>query len=149
MTEFFECTFRYEKVTENGLKKKVNEKYLVDALSFTEAEARIIEEMGQYVDGKFIVKAIKRTKISEIFRNHTNKEDLHWFTARLGFILLDEKSGKEKTTRSTIMVEAENIDDAHENIMLCMKGTMADFKIESITESAVLDVFLFENKQSD
>ena len=149
MTEFFECSFRYEKVFEDGLQKKVNEKYLVDALSFTEAEARIIEEMGKYVSGEFIVKAIKRTKISEIFRNHTNKEDLHWFTARLGFILLDEKSGKEKTTRSTIMVEAENIDDAHENIMLGMKGTMADFKIESITESAVLDVFLFENKQSD
>ena len=147
MNSFFECTFRYEKVFEDGLQKKVNEKYLVDALSFTEAEARIIEEMGKYVSGEFIVKAIKRTKISEIFRNHTDKDDLHWFTARLGFILLDEKSGKEKTTRSTIMVEAGNIDDAHENIMIGMKGTMAYFKIESITESPILDVFLFESNK--
>ena len=145
MNSFFECTFRYEKVFEDGLQKKVNEKYLVDALSFTEAEARIIEEMGSCVNGEFEVKAIKRTKISEIFRNQTSKYDLRWFTARLGFILLDEKSGKEKTTRATIMVEAENIDDAHENIMIGMKGTMADFKIESITESPILDVFLFES----
>ncbi len=71
MAQWFECKIRYDKMQENGSVKKVNEPYLVDALSFTEAEARIIEEMTPFISGEFSVAAVKRTKISEIFRDDT------------------------------------------------------------------------------
>jgi len=67
MAQLFETKIRYDKIQENGAVKKVTEAYLVDALSFTEAEARIIEEMTPYISGDFSVAAIKRTKIAEIF----------------------------------------------------------------------------------
>ena len=65
MNNWFECKVRYDKMMENGLQKKVNEPYMVDALSFTEAEARIIEELTPFISGDFSVSAVKRTKISE------------------------------------------------------------------------------------
>ena len=67
MHTWFECKIRYEKVMENGMNKKVTEPYLVDALSFTEAEARIIEEITPYISGEFTVSDIKRANYSELF----------------------------------------------------------------------------------
>ena len=77
MANWFECKVRYDKMMENGVPKKVNEPYLVDALSFTEAEARIIEEQTPFISGDFSVSAVKRTKISEIFRDDTADR---WYT---------------------------------------------------------------------
>ncbi len=83
MANWFECKIRYDKVMENGMVKKVNEPYLIDALSFTEAEARIIKEMTPFISGDFSVSAVKRTKISEIFRDDTADK---WYLAKVAFI---------------------------------------------------------------
>lgn len=91
----FECKIRYEKVAENGMNKKVSEQYLVDALSFTEAEARIISEMTPFISGEFTVSDIKRSNYSELFPSEKDGADL-WFKCKLYYITLDEKSGAEK-----------------------------------------------------
>ena len=95
MHTWFECRIRYEKVMENGMQKKVTESYLVDALSFTEAEARIIEEMTPFISGVFTVSNIKRAGYSEIFPSDVECDD-RWFKCKLCYIALDDKSGAEK-----------------------------------------------------
>lgn len=143
MMNFFECKIRYEKIMENGVNKKVTEPYLVDALSFTEAEARIIEEITPYISGEFTVSDIKRANYSELFPSEEDAAD-RWFKCKLLFITLDEKSGAEKKTSTTVLVQASDLRDAVKKLDEGMKGTMADYVIASVTETAIMDVYLYE-----
>ncbi len=97
MANWFECKIRYDKIMDNGAIKKVTEPYLVDALSFTEAEARIIEEMTPYISGEFSVSAVKRTKISEIFWDDSADK---WYLVKVAFITIDERTAVEKKSIS-------------------------------------------------
>lgn len=138
MANWFECKVRYDKMMENGAQKKVNEPYLIDALSFTEAEARIIEEITPFISGEFSVSAVKRTKISEIFWDDGADK---WYLVKVAFITIDEKTAVEKKTTSLILVAASDFKGAYDNFMEGMKGTMADFDIVSITETPIMDVY--------
>lgn len=140
MHTWFECKVRYEKVMENGASKKVTEPYLVDALSFTEAEARIIEEVSPFISGEFTVSDIKRANYSELFDSENAEAD-RWFKCKLLFITLDEKSGAERKTATTVLVKAKDLRDAVKNLDEGMKGTMADYTIASVAETAIMDVF--------
>lgn len=134
---YFLVNVRFQKIMENGKLKKVTEPYLVDALSFAEAEARIIEEVTPYISGEFTVSVVKTSNISEIFRN----EGDWWYKVVVAFITIDEKSGCEKRANSYMMVQATDFRNALENFLDGMKGTMADFDIISISETKILDVF--------
>ena len=136
----FECRIRYEKTMENGMIKKVTEPYLVDALSFTEAEARIIEEMTPYISGEFTVSDIKRANYSELFFSDDVSAD-RWFKCKLTFITLDEKSGAEKKTSTNVLVQASDLRDAVKKLDEGMKGSMADYIISSMAETAIMDVY--------
>lgn len=138
MANWFECKVRYDKMLETGIQKMVTEPYLVDALSFTEAEARIIEEITPFISGDFTVSAVKRTNFSEIFWDETGDK---WYKVKTNFITIDEKSGVEKKTASYILVQASEFKVALDNFMEGMKGTMADFEIASITETPLMDVY--------
>ena len=138
MANWFECKVRYDKLQENGAVKKVTEPYLVDALSFTEAEARITEEQTPFISGEFSVSAVKRTKIAEIFFNEGGDR---WYLAKVGFITIDEKTAAEKRSTSLILVQASNFKEAHENFVKGMAGTMADYDILSISETPLMDVY--------
>lgn len=123
---------------ENGVVKKVNEPYLIDALSFTEAEARIIKEQTPFISGDFSVSAVKRTKISEIFRDDRADK---WYLVKVAFITIDEKSGAEKRSVSQMLVAGNEFKDAFDNFMEGMKGTLGDFEIVSIAETPIMDVY--------
>ncbi|MDE6463056.1 MAG: DUF4494 domain-containing protein [Muribaculaceae bacterium] len=138
MANWFECKVRYDKLQENGAAKKVTEPYLVDALSFTEAEARITEEQTPFISGEFSVDAVKRTKISEIFFNEGGDR---WYMVKVGFITIDEKTASEKRSVSQILVQASNFKQAFENFTEGMKGTMADYEIVQISETPLMDVY--------
>ncbi|MDR2916503.1 MAG: DUF4494 domain-containing protein [Tannerella sp.] len=140
MHNWFECKINYEKVAEDGIQKKVTEPYLVDALSFTEAEARIIEEMRPYISGEFTVMDIKRARYSETFLNDNGDR---FYRAKINMITLDEKSGTEKKTPVQMLAQASTIHDAISVIDTGMKGTMADYVIASVTETALMDIFPF------
>ena len=137
MANWFECKVSYDKLQENGAAKKVNEPYLVDALSFTEAEARITEEVRPYISGDFTVSAVKRSRISEVFWQGGDR----WYLVKVGFITIDEKTAKERRSVSQILVQASDFKDAFEHFSEGMKGTMADFDILSITETPLMDVY--------
>lgn len=142
MHTWFECKIRYEKTMENGMVKKVNEPYLVDALSFTEAEARIIEEITPFVTGEFTVSDIKRANYSELFPSEEEAAD-KWFKCKLVFIMLDEKSGAEKKTSTQVLVQAADLRDAVKKLDEGMKGTMADYQIAMVSETPIMDVYPF------
>lgn len=143
MHTWFECKIRYDKTMENGMNKKVTEPYLVDALSFTEAEARIIEEMSPFISGEFIVSDIKRANYSELFPCDEEAAD-RWFKCKLLFVTLDEKSGAEKKTSSQVLVQAADLRDAVKKLDEGMKGTMADYQIASVAETPLIDVYPFK-----
>lgn len=123
---------------DNGVIKKVNEPYLVDALTFTEAESRIIEEMKPFISGEYSISSEKKTKISEIFFNESGDR---YYLVKVNFITLDENTGIEKKTVSQILVQASDFEDAVQKFKEGMKGTLADFEIGSISETMIMDVF--------
>ena len=141
---WFTCKISYEKTLENGMNKKVTEPYLVDALSFTEAEARIIEEMTPYVSGEFTVSDIKPSKYSELFFAEDDINASYWYKVKLGFITLDEKTGAEKKTYTNVLVQAEDLRDAVKRLDAGMKGSMADYIIVSVVETPIMDVYPYE-----
>ena len=143
---WFECKIRYEKTMENGMNKKVTEPYLVDALSFTEAEARIIEEMTPFISREFTVSDIKRANYSELFPSEEEAAD-RWFKCKLVFITLDEKSGAEKKTSTQVLVQAADLRDAVKKLDEGMKGTMADYQIASVAETAIMDVYPYSAEE--
>lgn len=150
MATWFECRIRYEKVMDNGMQKKVTEPYLVDALSVTEAEARIIEEMAPFISGEFSVRGVKLADYSELFPSEEESAD-RWFKCKLVYITLDEKSGAEKKTSSQVLVQAADLRDAVKKLDEGMKGTMADYQIASVSETPIMDVYPYtaEDDQSD
>lgn len=142
MYNWFECKVSYEKMLENGMQKKVTEPYLVDALSFTEAEARIIEELKPYISGEFTIADIKRAKFTEIFFNENGDR---YFKAKIYFITLDEKSGAEKKTAANMLAQASDLKEALAIVEKGMAGTLADYTIASLAETLLMDVFPYSN----
>lgn len=138
MALWFECKVRYDKIQENGAVKKVNEPYLVDALTFTEAEARILEEMKPYISGDYSIASEKKTRISEIFFNEGGDR---YYLVKVAFVTIDEKSGTEKKAVSQILVQAFDFDSAVANFKKGMEGTLADYEIQSISETMIMDVY--------
>ncbi len=148
MHNWFECKIRYEKVMEDGKNKKVTEPYLVDALSFTEAEARIIEEMKPFITGEFTVSDIKRANYTELFACDDDAAD-KWYKVKLYFITLDEKSGMEKKSASTVLVQAADLRDAVKKLDEGMKGSMADYEIANVAETAIMDVYPYADASKE
>jgi len=144
MLNWFECKIKYEKTVEEGKIIKVSESYLVDALSFTEAEARINEEMKPFISGEFIVTHISRARINEMFANDSGDK---WYKSKVLFISLDEEKGVEKKIATTMYVQANDTKEAEAGIREGMKGSMADYEIASIIETKILDVFKYISKE--
>lgn len=138
MASWFECKAKYEKMMENGAVKKVSEPYLVDALSFTEAEARIIEELTPFISGDFTIDSVKRTRIKEIFWDDAADK---WYQVKVAFITIDEKTAAEKKSVHLALVAANDFKGALDAFMEGMKGTLADFEIVAITETPIMDVY--------
>lgn len=138
MALWFECKVRYEKMMENGMVKKVNEPYLVDALSFTEAESRIIDEMKPFISGEFTISAVKKTKIAEIFFNEGGDK---YYMVKYNILVIDENKGMEKRVPVFTLVQAPDFDTALVLFREGMNGTVGDFDIASITETQIMDVY--------
>ena len=146
---WFECKIAYEKVMEDGLQKKVKENYVVDALSFTEAESRIMEEMSSYISGEFAIEDIKIASYKEIFFSEEEMAD-KWYKTKLQFITIDEKTEKEKRSNVNYLVQAGTLKGAVNNIESVMGTTMIDYVIATVAETTLMDVFEYAKKaQSD
>lgn len=142
---WFECKVRYEKTGEDGTPRKVTETYVVDALSFSEAESRIMEEMCSYVSGELEIADLKIAQYKEIFFADSDLAD-KWYKAKLAFITIDEKTDKEKKTTVYYLVNAGNINSALKNVDEIMSGTMVDYQTCNLSETQIIDVFEYKKK---
>ena len=142
---WFECKIRYEKIMEDGTPKKVNEVYVIDALSFSEAEERIMEEMSSYISGEIELVDVKIAPYKEIFFADNNLAD-RWFKAKVVYITIDERTQREKRMPVMVLVNAGNINSAIKNTDEVMGGTMIDYAITAIQETKIFDVFEYKNK---
>lgn len=153
MSKFFLTNVRYEKMLENGLAKKVTESYIVDALSFTEAEARTIEEMSPYISGEYQVTAAKIAKYSEVVpAEDTQKSSVFenaelWYKICINYLTLDEKTGNEKKTKVGFLLQAADLRDAIARFDGYLKATMTDYEIVSVSETSIMDVFFYQAKE--
>ena len=141
MHTWFECKVTFERVAEEGLMKKVTEPYVVDAVSFTEAETRILKEVEAYASGELMVSNIRRAKIAELFFNEGGDK---WYRCKVNYIMLDEEKGIEKKSAQTMMVQANDLPNAIQILTERMEGSLGDYEISAITETAILDVFSYE-----
>lgn len=138
--EWFETKIKYEKMTDDGTMKKVSEQYVVDALSFTEAEKRVTEEMSSYISGEYEVANIKKAAYGEIFFSDIDTDD-KWYRAKLQFITIDEKTAKEKRQNVNYLVQAKSLMGAVKSIDEVMGGTMIDYQIAAVAETMIMDVY--------
>ena len=137
---WFETKIRYEKMMDDGKQKMVTELYVVDALSFTEAEVSIIEEMSSYISGEFKVTGISQSTYGEIFFSDIDTDD-RFFKVKLQFITIDEKTEKEKRSNVIYLVQAHTLQQAVKNIEEVMSSTMIDYAIVAVQETQIMDVF--------
>lgn len=146
MAQWFECKIRYDKTMEDGKIKKVTETYMVDALTFTEAERRFLEEVSPYLSGDYEVSDIKKAKVAELMESNDGNDD-RWYKAKVAFITLDEKTAVEKRTNQIMLIQARDLKAAVGNLEKGMAGTMGDWDLVSMAETAILDVFHYEKKE--
>lgn len=145
MENWFEVKVKYEKIDERGAVKKVTEPYMVDALTFTEAEARATSELEAYLSGEYLIWDISRSNVTELFPLSPSDKafdasDL-WFKFKVGFITIDEEKGTEKVKNTYMLVQAMDIKTARENITEAMSGQLSDYVITEIKETKIMDVF--------
>ena len=137
-TIWYECKVKYKKTDENGGQKVTTEPYLVDAVSYTEAESRITEEMSAYISEEFKITNIKIANYAEI---HPFENTDRWFKSKVSLLAYDEESGKERKSNMYLLVQANDVKEAFDNTVSVMSGTMGDYTIPAITESPIFDVF--------
>ena len=142
---WFETIVRYDKVMESGETKKVSETYVVDAITFGEAEESIAEIANSYATSEYEIKNINPAPYSEILFSDEDTDD-KYYRVKLAFITIDEKTQKEKKSKVTYLVQAGSLEQARKNTEDVMKGTMIDYEFVSVTETKILDVFEQEGK---
>lgn len=143
---WYECKVKYRKTHETGEQKMTSETYLLDAVSYTEAESRITEEMKAYTSEEFMITNIKVANLSEV---HPFENSDRWFKVKVALIAFDEQSGKEKKSNIYLLIQANDVKEAFENTEQAMQNTMGDYSIPSITESPILDVFPYFDGDED
>lgn len=136
-----ECIVSYQKVQDDGLEKKVSEKYVLNALTFGKAEECILKEVSSYVSGEVKVVNINPCVFGEVFFDEENADADRWYKARLAFITIDESTEKQKRSRVYYLVQASSFDGAKKAIDSVMGGTMIDYVIEKVEETKYVDVF--------
>ena len=146
VSKYYEVKIQYQKMQEDGKEKKVTEQYVVEALSFTEAESRIIEEMTPYISGEFDVVAEKIAPYNEIFLSDRTDDD-KWFISKVGFITIDEKTEKEKKQTFRYLVQAATSELALDYTKEMFSHGMSDYRIDAVQDTPTLDVFLYEVKK--
>lgn len=146
MNKWFEVVIKAEVNNPDGgkhPKKNVTERYMFDGVSFTEVEARAVDELKPFFDN-FLISNIKPMRISELFRSVEDTDLI--FKMKVNFITINEKKGKEIKQAAYMYVEANDTKDAEARLKEGMKGTMADWKLESVAETKIMDIFPYDYK---
>ncbi|WP_405382251.1 DUF4494 domain-containing protein [Maribacter sp. LLG6340-A2] len=146
---WYECKIKYRKLDEaSGMLKVKTEPFLVDAISYTEAESRITQEMSAYLSDSEEIK-ITNIKVANYAEIHPFENSDRWFKSKISLIAFDEESGKERKTNQYLLVQANDVKEAYDNTVSVMKDTMGDYTIPAIIESPIMDVFPYFSGEED
>ncbi len=146
---WYECKIKYRKLDEaSGMLKVKTEPFLVDAISYTEAESRITEEMSVYLSDTEEIK-ITNIKVANFAEIHPFENSDRWFKSKVSLIAFDEESGKERKTNMYLLIQANDVKEAYDNTISVMKDTMGEYSIPSIAESPIMDVFPYFSGEED
>lgn len=140
---FFIVGVKYQKTLENGTEASTTEQYLVDALSWTECEARTIDNMSHYTSGELEITSMKKASFNELFLSEVDDED-KYYECVMNFITVDEKTDKEKLSKVRYLVQGKSLENARKNVDEAMKSTMIDYDITSLKETSLMDIFFKE-----
>ena len=146
--KYFIVGVRYEKTLEDGTNAKTTEQYVVDALSWSECEAKTTEKMAVYTNGDMEIVTMKKASFSELFLSEVDSED-KYYDCSINMITIDEKSGKERKTKVRYLVQGDTIEKARKNVDEIMGKTMIDYNITSLKETSIMDVFLHMGKPKE
>jgi len=138
MQNWFKCVVKYVKIDADGRERKVSEAYLVDAVSYTDAEARITKQCSEMIRGEFAVKQITQTNIVEIFQNPNGE---WFFIGKISIITIDEKAGKEKKINESFLIAANDLKGAVKALEDGLSYILVPFNIIAISVSNIVDVF--------
>ena len=139
MHNWFECKVKYEKPNEGGKASRVTETFLVDAFTFTDAEARITEKMTEALSCDFLVTAVNKSKLTDILPD--NDEPDYWYRCKVVLVDIDEKSGKEKKITNLMLVEASGLKDACERLEQHLSTVIVPWDLTAVTLSPILEIF--------
>jgi hypothetical protein len=145
MQTWFECKVKYTKVTESGKEQTVTENFLLDAVSFTDAETRITRQMQEMVRGEFSVTDIKKSRIGEVFPYDTGE---WWFKATINLVTVDEEAGKEKKMRTYYLIMADDIKQALERLDESLSYLVIPYVVSALAVSTIVDVFPYNPSES-
>ncbi|WP_423128443.1 DUF4494 domain-containing protein [Gaoshiqia sp. Z1-71] len=145
MQTWFEVKVKYVKVDQDGRERKVGESYLVDAVSFTDAEARIIQQMQQMIRGEFHIDNIKKSNIIEIFPAESGE---FWYKARIAIVTIDEKAGKEKKVNNHFLVAADDFKEAFQRLEEGLSYILVPFHTTAMSLSTIVDVFPYFQEET-
>ena len=143
MNNWFTVKVKYTKQNEDGTFKRVTEAYLVASISFTDAEARIYEELGTIISGEFIVVSITRTELHDIFAY--DDSDV-WYKAKITYQSESLDDEKAKKVTQNFLVSAHSVKDAYDRIKESLSNLMIDFQIPSVVKSPIVEIFPYSEK---
>ncbi|MEN9444891.1 MAG: hypothetical protein RIS47_1782 [Bacteroidota bacterium] len=147
MNSWFECKVRYEKIDQkSGKNKKVTEPYLIDAITFSEAEERIYKTLEEMISGEFLVKSISKSNITEVY---PYEDGDRWFKCKLSYIDVDPESGKEKKVNNYMLITADNARTAYDRAQESLKEMIIPFELPSIVESPIIDVIPYTSASDE
>lgn len=139
MQTWFESKVKYNKVAQSGNEQMVTENFLLDAVSYTDAETRIIRQMQQMVKGgEFQIVDIKKSRIAEVFPFENGE---WWFKATINLVTVDEEAGKEKKLRAYYLIMADDIQEALDRLAESLSFLVVPYVVSAITVSTIVDVF--------
>lgn len=145
MQTWFECKVKYTKITDSGKELVATENFLLDAVSFTDAETRMIRQMQQMIKGEFNVTDIKKSRIGEVFPFENGE---WWFKATVNLVTVDEEAGKEKKFRTYYLIMADDIREALERLEESLSYMVVPYVVSAIAVSTIADVFPYEPSES-
>lgn len=143
---WFEVAVRYTKTIEDGTRKAMTERYGVDAMSFTEAESRIIDALSGSIDGEYRTTSESQATYTDVVLGDCDNDE-YWFKVKLQFINIDERTGKEKYSNVMYLVQAQSVASALNNINTAMRDTLADYRVVSVCATKLINVFTYKEQK--
>jgi hypothetical protein len=137
MPSWYLCKIRYRKEAENSKPVTINESYLVDSVSFTDAEARIYKELESIIRD-FTLVGVNPMRVADVFHFEDSET---WFKCKVSYISVDDKSGKEKKIQNLMLVSADDVKQAYERIQESLKNMLVPFDITDVNITNIIEIF--------